>query len=121
MDLGWLDLCLTVEDVVVSREFYESLGFHKVEGKDEEAWAVMVNGDTRIGLYGKEHMGDGDFCLNFRGGHVGKIVQDLEAKGHKFEPEYKVEPDSPTGTAFLKDPDGYVLMFDHEPGETKKV
>lgn len=120
MELGWCDLCLNVENVTVSREFYEGIGFRKVEGNDEEGWAVMVNGETRIGLYQQERMGEGDFCINFRGGPVGTIVKDLEAKGYEFEPEYKIQDDGPYGTAFLKDPDGYVLMFDHEKGETKK-
>lgn len=119
MDLGWLDVCLTVEDVTTSRKFYEGLGFRHVDGEDDEGWAVMVNGESRIGLYGRDHMGDGDFCLNFRGGDVGRIVRTLETSGYTFEPEYKVT-DQPQGTAFLKDPDGYVIMFDHEPGETKK-
>jgi len=58
MDLGWLDVCLRFEDVRVSREFYEGLGFRLVEGADKEGWAVVVNGDARIGLFARQYMED---------------------------------------------------------------
>ena len=32
MDLGWCDVCLNVQDVAVTRAFYEKLGFRVVDG-----------------------------------------------------------------------------------------
>ncbi|MBX3120467.1 MAG: VOC family protein [Fimbriimonadaceae bacterium] len=118
MDIGWMDLCLRVASVKRSREFYEGLGFHKVEGKDDEGWAVMTNGDARIGLYEAQHMGKDAFSLNFRGSDVMAVAEELKAKGYEFY-------DGPTQTeqgssAWMKDPDGYTLFFDTMVGETKK-
>ena len=118
LDLGWCDLCLRVQDVVQSRKFYESLGFRKVEGKDEEGWAVMAHDTIRLGLYQPKHMGEAILTLNFRGSHVGKVVEELTALGHQFEANPKINEDG-SGSAFLKDPDGHMLFFDTFPGETK--
>lgn len=118
MDIGWLDVCLRVEDVKGSRAFYEGLGFRRVEGKDEEGWAVMTNGDARIGLYERQHMGDDAFSLNFRGSDVMAVAEELKGKGYEF---YDGPKQSDQGcSAWMKDPDGYTLFFDTMVGETKK-
>lgn len=120
MTLGWLDVCLTVSDVCRSREFYEELGFARVEGEDSEGWAVMVNGESRIGLYHKEHMGESTHTLNFRGGNVTEIVRSLQEKNMEFDSGFQAKDDG-TGSAFLKDPDGHPIFFDTAPGEIKKI
>lgn len=121
MDLGWLDVCLTVKDVHVSRAFYEKLGFRRVEGNDEEGWAVVVNGESRLGLYEPQH-GDVEngFTLNFRGGNIGELVAAIRGAGLEFEGEPKPR-DGGSGSASLKDPDGYKIFLDSAPGETKKT
>lgn len=120
MDLGWLDVCLTVKDVRVSRDFYEKLGFRRVEGTDDEGWAVVVNGESRLGLYEPQH-GDVEngFTLNFRGGNIGELVAAIQAEGLSLEGEPKPREDG-SGSANLRDPDGYKIFFDSSPGETKK-
>ena len=50
MDLGVFSVSLAVDDLAASRAFYEHLGF-TVTGGDEESWAILVNGDTVIGLF----------------------------------------------------------------------
>lgn len=119
MELGWLDVCLKVKDIPRSRDFYAGLGFQLVDG-DGENWAVMVNGEARIGLYGPEDIGPASAMLNFRGANVHRIKQDLEAKGYVFDPQHTPNPDG-TGSAILYDPDGYAVFFDTASGETKKV
>jgi hypothetical protein len=109
-----------VKDVKVSRPYYEGLGFHKVEGDDAEGWAVMVNGESRIGLYEAPHMEGDAVCLNFRGGDVAQTAAELKSKGYTFAKELS---DSNQGgaSARLKDPDGHVIFLDCAPGEAKKV
>jgi len=120
MDLGWCDVCLKVASAKASREFYELLGFRRVEGKDEEGWAVITNDDLRLGLYEQQHAGEDTLTLNFRGGDVQANCEELKAKGLSFEMGPK-EGKSGGWSATLRDPDGYNVFFDTAPGETKKV
>jgi catechol 2,3-dioxygenase-like lactoylglutathione lyase family enzyme len=119
MNLGWCDVCLLVASAKRSREFYEKLGFHQVEGDDEQGWAVVANDVVRLGLYERRHMGNEALSLNFRGGDVPAIARSLQ------EAEIAMES-GPTQSrlggwsANVRDPDGYLLFFDAEPGETKK-
>ena len=119
MDLGWLDVCLRVTDVRVSRTFYEELGFRQVEGEDEEGWAVVVNGEARLGLFEPKYMSQ-QVTLNFRGGNIRAISDELTQRGFRFVEEPKVNEDG-SGSAILRDPDGHTLFFDTAPGETKKT
>jgi catechol 2,3-dioxygenase-like lactoylglutathione lyase family enzyme len=117
VELGRLDVCLRVGNVRVSRAFYADLGFERVEGLDEEGWAVVVNNATRIGLFEARFMKT-ETSLNFRGGDVGAIVSRLQELGHAFE-SAKTKPDG-SGSAELLDPDGHMIFFDTAPGESKK-
>lgn len=119
MDLGWCDVCLRVSSALASRKFYGDLGFWRVEGDDDQGWAVVTNGDVRLGLFEKAFMSDA-VTLNFRGGDVFDIAQELTGRGYRFESEPKAGSDG-GGTAMLRDPDGYAITFDTAPGETKKV
>lgn len=120
MNLGWLDVCLRVQDARISREFYEKLGFHRVEGDDAEGWAVMVCGESRIGLYEAKHMEGDPFSLNFRGGDVAANATELESKGLSLEGSLFVSHQG-GASARLRDPDGHMIFLDTAPGETKKV
>lgn len=119
MDLGWFDVCLKVKSAKTSREFYEKLGFHQVEGKDEEGWAVVTNGEARLGLYEEQHVGKDALTLNFRGGDVMANAKALQEKGLEFEMGPK-EGKKGGGSAILRDPDGFSIFLDTAPGETKK-
>jgi catechol 2,3-dioxygenase-like lactoylglutathione lyase family enzyme len=119
MDFGWCDICLRVKDVERSREFYEGLGFHRVEGNDVAGWAIVVHEAVRVGLYEKKHMGDDPVMLNFRGGDVLAIAKELQSRGFAFDVPPKAGPEG-GGSATLRDPDGYAIFFDTAPGETRK-
>jgi predicted lactoylglutathione lyase len=118
MELGWCDVCLRVKEVSLSRDFYLDLGFWQVEGSDEEGWAVVTNGDLRLGLFESQYM-TREISLNFRGGKVQSICEELKAKGRELESEPKV---SNRGvSASLTDPDGHMIFLDAFEGESKKV
>lgn len=118
MNLGWLDVCLGVRNVAVSRAFYEGLGFRRVEGEDEEGWAVMVLAESRISLFGAQFLDSGSVTLNFRGGHIAEIVAALSSRGPRFEKQPQCNPDG-SGSATIFDPDGFRIFFDSAPGETQ--
>jgi catechol 2,3-dioxygenase-like lactoylglutathione lyase family enzyme len=119
MNLGWCDICLRVASTKASRAFYEKLGFRRVEGDDDQGWAVMTNGDQRLGLYEGQHMAEA-FSVNFRGGDVVANAALLCEKGVAIE---KGPIQGPRGgwSAWIKDPDGNTIFLDTEPGETKRV
>lgn len=120
MDLGWCDVCLRVANAESSRKYYEGLGFRRVEGEDGSGWAVMTNDDLRLGLFESQHMGDSAISLNFRGGDVFTIAQELAKRGYAFASGPKGTPDG-AASASLRDPDGYLIFFDSSPGEVKPV
>lgn len=120
MNLGWLDVCLRVESASKSRRFYEDLGFARVEGDDTEGWAVMVHGESRIGLYESQYMSDAPVMLNFRGGDVEANVGELIARGHALSAPL-VTTEQGGASAKLVDPDGYLIFLDTAPGETKRI
>jgi catechol 2,3-dioxygenase-like lactoylglutathione lyase family enzyme len=119
MELGWCDVCLRASHVGASREFYEALGFRRVEGNDDDGWAVMTNGDVRLGLYEARHMGDAPFSLNFRGGDVRANAEVLASRGLILE-RGPIEGPKGGWSAWLRDPDGHEIFLDTAPGETKK-
>jgi len=115
MNIGKCDICLRVGSVQRSRAFYKDLGFRRVEGSDEEGWAVVVNSQTRIGLFEAQYM-EAPFTLNFRGADISEIAHDLTAKGHTFEKGPALSSGG-CGSATWLDPDGNRIFFDTAPGD----
>lgn len=117
MNLGWCDVCLRVADVRASRGFYEALGFRRVDGNDDEGWAIVIHDAVRLGLYESQHVGEDRLTLNFRGGDVAANAEELRRRG--LEMEQGPTP-GPSGgwSATLRDPDGYSIFLDTAPGET---
>jgi catechol 2,3-dioxygenase-like lactoylglutathione lyase family enzyme len=48
---GNFSLSLAVKDLQASKTFYGQLGFSAVHGDESQGWLIMVNGDTKIGLF----------------------------------------------------------------------
>jgi predicted lactoylglutathione lyase len=51
MKLGAFSISLSVEDLPVSRQFYEHLGFHVFAGSMEHRYLIMKNGNALVGLF----------------------------------------------------------------------
>jgi lactoylglutathione lyase len=51
MDLGAFSISLAVQDIAVSKVFYEKLGFEVFGGEASQNWLIMKNGDHVIGLF----------------------------------------------------------------------
>ncbi len=121
MDLGAFSVSLNVDDLGVSRAFYERLGFEAVGGEQDEGWLILRNGLAIIGLF--HGMFDKNI-LTFNPGlgqdtqptetrtDVREVQRVLEAAG--VEIDSKVADDNPEGAAHIvfADPDGNVIMID---------
>ncbi|EDY83712.1 hypothetical protein VDG1235_3339 [Verrucomicrobiia bacterium DG1235] len=120
MKLGTFSISLAVKDIVVSRAFYEKLGFEKVGGELDQKWLIMRNGETTIGLF--QGMFENN-CLTFNPGwdsqaepleefeDVRVIQRKLKEKGLTLATE---ADESTTGPAslILVDPDGNPILID---------
>ena len=120
MDLGAFSISLAVEDIRVSRSFYEKLGFHAFHGEIEQNWLIMKNGECTIGLF------QGMFeenILTFNPGwdqsaetveaftDVRDIQRQLKSRGIELESEAEEGSTGPASFSFL-DPDGNRILID---------
>ena len=51
MTLGALSISLSVKDITISKQFYETLGFTVFGGQLEQNYLIMKNGNALIGLF----------------------------------------------------------------------
>lgn len=51
MTLGALSVSLSVKDITISKQFYETLGFTVFGGQLEQNYLIMKNGNALIGLF----------------------------------------------------------------------
>ncbi len=120
MKLGAFSISLAVQDLEVSRKFYEDLGFEVFAGGAAMKYLIMKQGSTLIGLFEKMFE---ENILTFNPGwdsnaqkldgfmDVRKIQEELASKGHEFI--QKVDSDgSGPGSLMLKDPDGNLILLD---------
>ncbi|MBX3062056.1 MAG: VOC family protein [Anaerolineae bacterium] len=107
MNLGVFSLSLAVKDLKASHEFYEKLGFKKLDG-DDVKWLILENGDTKIGLF------QGMFeqnVLAFNPADVRNVQKQLKQSGITFVLEADESTVGPAH-AMLLDPDGNPILMD---------
>ena len=105
--LGRPEISLAVADIKASLAFYEALGFKRVEGAEEEKWAVVAQPDLRIGLY-EGHVDANS--LIFFGGDINAIAGKLHEAGFELKQGPETEEDGSLG-AKVADPDGNLIYF----------
>lgn len=120
MDLGAFSISLAVNDLEVSKNFYQKLGFTVFHGEQSQNWLIMKNGDHTIGLF--QGMFEGNI-LTFNPGwdgnaHELKSYTDIrvlqkQLKGSGIELISEVDENS-SGPAslMLVDPDGNQILLD---------
>jgi len=120
MSLGVFSLSLAVKDIAASRSFYEKLGFEQLDGKQDEGWLILTNGDANIGLF--QGMFENNI-LTFNPGwgaggrpldefeDIREIQKDLKSKGIAFEQEADEESAGPASFV-ITDPDGNQILLD---------
>ena len=120
MKLGAFSVSLSVENLEVSKEFYETLGFSVFAGSMEQKYLIMKNAQTLIGLFHGMFQGN---ILTFNPGwdqeagelaafdDVREIQRKLKAGGIYIEPEADESTSGPA-SMMVTDPDGNVILFD---------
>lgn len=120
MDLGAFSISLAVEDLEISKSFYERLGFAVFGGDASQNWLIMKNKNTVIGLFQgmfEENM------LTFNPGwdqngrsldsftDVRDLQRSLKAQSLSLMSE---ADESTTGPAsfIIVDPDGNLILVD---------
>lgn len=120
MKLGAFSVSLSVKDINVSKEFYESLGFSILAGSVEKRYLIMKNENALIGLFQGMFQGN---ILTFNPGwdengkniadfdDIREIQQQLKNKGLKIENEVDEKTTGPA-SIMIADPDGNVILMD---------
>jgi catechol 2,3-dioxygenase-like lactoylglutathione lyase family enzyme len=120
MNLGAFSISLSVKDLQVSRDFYESLGFTVFGGDMQYNYLMMKNGDAIIGIF--QDMFD-DNILTFNPGwdQDGKNVKEFQdvrelhkhIKTQNIDTEQvNIENEEGPGSFVIKDPDGNIILID---------
>ncbi len=120
INLGRFELCLNVANINKSIEFYKKFGFEKIDGNPEdEGWAIMKHNNGIIALYNKDTISmETGHTLNFRGGDVKAITNNLKKQGLKMKIDFKPGKNG-GGSATLLDPDGNIIFLDTAPDEPR--
>ena len=120
MQLGNFSISLAVNDIAVSRAFYEKLGFTVWGGGQEQNWLILKNGSTVIGLF------QGMFernILTFNPGwdndakqlpeftDVRDLQRELKAQGVQLLNEADEAASGPANF-MVEDPDGNQILVD---------
>jgi predicted lactoylglutathione lyase len=120
MELGAFSISLSVNNLIISKEFYENLGFSHFAGSLEQNYLIMKNGNALVGLF--HGMFEGNI-LTFNPGwdenaqsidsfvDVRTIQKSLKEKGIKLDSEADEKSSGPASLVF-KDPDGNVILID---------
>ena len=120
MKLGAFSISLSVKDLSISREFYETLGFQVFAGGMGQHYLIMKNGDALVGLFQGMFQGN---ILTFNPGwdqnaqtvdpfdDVREIQRQLKSKGIVPDSEADEATAGPA-SLFIKDPDGNVILVD---------
>ena len=112
MNLGTFSISLAVKDIAASRAFYEKFGFEVLDGKQEDNWLILKNGDAKIGLF--QGMFESNI-ITFNPPNVRDIQKTLKAQGVTFALEADENTTGPAHASLL-DPDGNAILLDqHNP------
>ena len=120
MKLGAFSASLSVQDLAISKTFYETLGFTQFAGSLEHNYLIMKNGNALVGLF--QGMFEGNI-LTFNPGwdesaqkqdsfdDVRDIQKHLKTKGISLDTEVD-KTTTGKGSFMLKDPDGNMILID---------
>ncbi len=120
MKLGAFSVSLSVKDINVSKQFYESLGFQVLAGSIERNYLVMKNENSLIGLF--KGMFEGNM-LTFNPGwdengnkleqfdDIREIQRELREKNITLNSEANENTPGPA-SIFITDPDGNIILLD---------
>ena len=120
MKLGAFSVSLSVKNIIISKEFYENLGFVQLGGDIKMNYLIMKNENSIIGLF--QGMFEGNI-LTFNPGwnengketdtyiDVRNIQQELKANGIGVGTEIEKNTTGPA-SFMTADTDGNVILID---------
>lgn len=106
-ELGSFEICLSVNDLGRSLQFYEALGFRRAAGNVKRGWMMLEYRGVRLGLFQGILGGS---LINFRGGDVLSIAEYLQDVGISLGEGAVVGSDG-TVRVSIRDPDGNQITF----------
>lgn len=120
MKLGAFSISLSVKDLMVSKQFYENLGFTAWAGSIEQNYLIMKSGTTLIGIF--QNMFERNL-LTFNPGwdQDAQLVEGFEdirtiqetLQNNNIELLASVaENTSGPASLMVKDPDGNIILID---------
>jgi len=110
----------STNDIQEAKAFYEKLGLQvKIENRMDEMLIIELNGGHQVLLYPKSNHEPASFTvLNFPVPDVEKTVDELTAKGIRFEQYQELRTDEKGisrigdfAVAWFKDPSGNILSI----------
>ncbi|MFX0050364.1 MAG: VOC family protein [Candidatus Hodarchaeota archaeon] len=114
------EICISVDDLQESLEFYKKLGFKIYTGAPDKGWCTITDCIIYLALFPDKFI-EKEFGIpvlfNYRGRNVKKIVDSLKAQGIEFSKENLT--DNGTGSAIFTDPNGRVFFFDTSNNEER--
>ncbi|MDN3706604.1 VOC family protein [Myroides ceti] len=124
MKLGAFSISLSVNDLMVSKQFYETLGFTAWAGSVDQNYLIMKSGTTLIGIF--QNMFEGNL-LTFNPGwdQDAQLVEGFEdirtiqetLQNNNIELLASVaENTSGPASLMVKDPDGNIILIDQHVG-----
>jgi catechol 2,3-dioxygenase-like lactoylglutathione lyase family enzyme len=113
--LGKLFVCLNVEDLQTSVDFYQKVGFGMTGGDLADKWAILSDGENELHVFEGHVISN---TLNFRGGDVFAIAAALKEQGLAMTSDAVTEDDGSDG-AWIRDPDGNEIYFNTAPEERR--
>lgn len=106
-ELGSFEICLSVNDLGRSLQFYEALGFRRAAGNVKRGWMMLEYRGVRLGLFQGILGGS---LINFRGGDVLSIAEYLQDVGISLGEGAVVGSDGAVRVS-IRDPDGNQITF----------
>jgi hypothetical protein len=88
-------------------DFYQKLGFEIVGGDKARGWVMLEHGNLILGLFHGHLPGN---VLNFRGGDIHALAEELKRRGIQLTDDARVEADGSAG-AWLSDPDDNLIYL----------
>ncbi|MHA2271474.1 MAG: hypothetical protein ACXACI_06400 [Candidatus Hodarchaeales archaeon] len=114
------EICIDVENLQDSIEFYSKLGFEIYTGGPDKGWCTITDGLIYLALFPDKFI-QNEFGIpvlfNYRGGNVEKIVDYLKTQGITFSKEKIME--NGLGSAIFTDINGRVFYFDTSESEER--
>ncbi|GAA4274868.1 hypothetical protein GCM10022258_41640 [Aquimarina gracilis] len=109
MDLGTFSLSLAVKDITTSKGFYEKLGFTMIDGNLDQKWAILKNGNSKIGLF------QGMFptnTLTFSPENSRSIHDIVKKEGIAIVMSNAMDQKEGPASFMVTDPDGNPILID---------